>query len=176
MRTVSFSTCFTMRFFTENIESRRIRIPAYSCNGELPFDREELEGETSGSETFDCPFNRAFRSSFYTAYYNLYVRVGGEEIRRQEVEDFNVLMMRFRDSNRAILSGVDKKSLHIKVGKLGEILEKHFPRFADLNLDRCQVYEAFDPIEKLSLERLQELEKQFLETYYPKLGLERPGD
>jgi hypothetical protein len=108
--------------------------------------------------------------------YNKYIRVGAEEIRRQEAEDFNVLMAEFRDSNHVILSSVDKESLHRKVGKLGATLEKCFSKFAALGLDRSPVYDASDSINKLSLERLQELEVMLLETYYPKFGLTWPDD
>jgi hypothetical protein len=135
MRTVTFSTCLTRRLLIEDIESRKFRIPIYSCDGELPFDPEELEGQIPDSDAFKCSFNRVFRSSLYITLYNKYIRVGAEEIRRQEAEDFNVLMAEFRDSNHVILSSVDKESLHRKVGKLGATLEKCFSKFAALGLD-----------------------------------------
>lgn len=172
---VSFSTetsvCIvTPRHENENEEVYQIRLielheyrkALEDSSSTIPFDRDEFIDT-------DCLFDRVFRSSFFTTYYNKYVREAAKLISRAQNDEHNALFSAFQDGLRSLSSSIDKETLYSEVKAMAEMIEEKL-RLIPAH-QKAPVYEAQDPISLISLDRLQELRTLFLTVHFPILGI-----
>lgn len=144
------------------IELHRYRNVPESYSSTIPFDRDELVDT-------DCLFERAFRSSFFTTYYNRHIREATRLIFKAENDEHNALFSAFQDGLRSLFSGINKEALYVKVKAMAETIEKNIRLIPAPQ--KAPVYEAQDPISLISLDRLQELRTLFLTVHFPILGI-----
>lgn len=145
-------------------EAYRYRRVPEACKWFLPFDHDEIAGLNEG-----CLFDRAFRSSFVTTFYNMNIRCNSKLISDAERQAFASLVLAFKDGLQILSSGINKESLYLEVKAMAETIESQIRLFHPSQ--RGPVYEAQDPISRLTLDRLQELRNIFLTVHYPILGL-----
>lgn len=133
-------------------------------DAEISLDRDEVFDSVEG-----CLFGKVFRSSLHTVFHRLYVKLGSESISRAENEEYSSILLAFEDGIRVCSSGINKEALYLEVKSMAEAIEKQMNKIPPQM--RMPVYDAQDPIGRLSVDRILELKKLFLETYFPLIGI-----